>query len=365
MPDTIIAGLGSALPENRFSTERYIEHAKRFSCTNPRQEKVLEELYRRTAIAQRGSICTEEAFPSAQTEQDHGPTTGHRMQYYAGGIGALAKRACDEAFAKSAISREEITHIVTVSCTGFYAPGFDIELIHSLPLKASTKRTHVGFMGCHGGMNGLRVAQAYAQADPSARILLCTAEACSLHFQYGWGPDKLVANSLFADGAAAAIIRGDAERDFQNECIIVDTASYIIPESTDQMLWRIGDNGFEMHLAATVPALIEEWLPNFLEEWLAQHDLRVADIAGWAVHPGGPKILDSVQQCLHLSLEALAPSREILATCGNMSSPTVFFILQNLQRRNVKGHCVVLGFGPGLTVEAALLHQSDISAEDR
>jgi predicted naringenin-chalcone synthase len=178
------------------------------------------------------------------------------------------------------------------------------------------------------------------------------AEACSLHFQYGWGPDKLVANSLFADGSAAAIIGtgiGSGPR-------VVDSASYIVPESADQMLWRIGDHGFEMHLAATVPSLIQEWLPNFLTEWLSQHKLTITDIAAWAVHPGGPKILDSVQTSLNLSSEQLSDSREILATCGNMSSPTVFFIMQKMQRRNVKGHCVVLGFGPGLTVEAALLH---------
>jgi predicted naringenin-chalcone synthase len=203
-------------------------------------------------------------------------------------------------------------------------------------------------------MNGLRVAQAYAAGDPNARILLCAAETCSLHFQYGWGQDRLVANSLFADGAAAVLIQSQQSMNSESPSII-DSASYIIPDSGDQMLWRIGDNGFEMHLASTVPSLIEEWLPTFLSNWLAEHKLAVADIAGWSVHPGGPKILDAVQSSLNLAPESLAPSREILATCGNMSSPTVFFILQKLQRRNVKGHCVVLGFGPGLTVEAALL----------
>jgi predicted naringenin-chalcone synthase len=117
------------------------------------------------------------------------------------------------------------------------------------------------------------------------------------------------------------------------------------------MLWRIGDNGFEMHLAATVPSLIEQWLPGFIREWIG--DTRVDH---WVVHPGGPKILDAVQNCLNLPVSALEPSREVLATCGNMSSPTVFFILDKLRTRNLHGTCVMLGFGPGLTVEAALLH---------
>lgn len=352
MPDVQISGLGTALPQNQYSTEDYIEHAKTITCASPRQERVLEELYRRTAIDSRATVCDAETFPPIATAEDRGPTTGARMQRYASEIGKLALGACRAAFEQSPIAPQDITHVVSVSCTGFSAPGFDVELVHQLPLRASTKRTHVGFMGCHGGMNGLRVAQAYASADTSARILLCAAEACTLHLQYGWGPDRLIANSLFADGAAAAIISTGGTA---NGITYIDSASYIVPESADQMLWRIGDHGFEMHLAPTVPALIEEWLPNFLDEWLSRHQLSITGIAGWSVHPGGPKILDAVQASLSLSSEAMSPSREILATCGNMSSPTVFFILQKLQRCNIKGHCIVLGFGPGLTVEAALL----------
>lgn len=353
MPDVQISGVGTALPRNQYSTEDYIEHAKTITCASPRQEKVLEELYRRTAIDSRATVCDADTFPPIEAAEDRGPTTGERMQRYAREIGELALGACKAAFEQSPIKPQDITHVVSVSCTGFNAPGFDIQLVQSLPLRASTKRTHVGFMGCHGGMNGLRVAQAYALADASARVLLCAAEACTLHLQYGWGPDRLIANSLFADGAAAAIISPVGST--AHGIAYIDSASYIIPESGDQMLWRIGDHGFEMHLASTVPALIEEWLPNFIDEWLSRHNLSVADIAGWSVHPGGPKILDAVQTSLSLSTEAISPSREVLATCGNMSSPTIFFILQKLQRRNVKGHCVVLGFGPGLTVEAALL----------
>jgi len=363
MHDVVIVGLGTALPGKSIPTESFIEHAKTFAFATPRQEKVLEELYRRTTIATRSSVLAgrgygeraEEVFVAATSEFDRGPSTAERMQYYALEVPHLAQQACDAAFAAApAISKNEITHIVTVSCTGFHAPGFDVELIESLALNPSTKRTHIGFMGCHGGMNGLRVALAYAQSDPHARILLCAAETCSLHFQYGWGPDRLVANSLFADGAAAAIIT-PAEPAQGDRIKIVDTASYIVPDSKDQMLWRIGDHGFEMHLAATVPSLIEQWLPQFLSNWLSKNNLSVQDVASWAVHPGGPKILDAVEHCLELAPNALKPSRDILASCGNMSSPTVFFIIEKLKTHGHKGPCVVLGFGPGLTVEAALI----------
>lgn len=356
MPNARIVGLGTALPNHSLSTEEYIQHAKQFAGATPRQEKVLEELYRRTAITQRASVLSgpygkhaEEVFIPADCSQDRGPTTGHRMRYYADQIGALAKAACESAFATSSVTPSQITHVVTVSCTGFNAPGFDIELIHSLPLSRSVERTHVGFMGCHGGLNGLRVASAFCAADPNARVLLCAAEACSLHFQYGWGTDRLVANSLFADGAAAVILSAPGGAQGADICV-KDTASYIIPDSLDQMLWRIGDNGFEMHLAATVPSLIEQWLPGFMRGWLGE--TRVDE---WVVHPGGPKILDAVQASLRLPDSALDSSREVLAMCGNMSSPTVFFILEKLRARSAKGKCVMLGFGPGLTVEATLL----------
>jgi predicted naringenin-chalcone synthase len=371
-----IVALGTALPTNCLPTDDFIAHAKQFACSNAKQERILEELYRRTAIQQRASVLAgngygqsgEAVFAPGGGSADLGPTTGKRMQYYEAEIGELAHAACEAAFADSPVQKQSITHIVTVSCTGFNAPGFDIELIHSLPLARSTMRTHVGFMGCHGGMNGLRVANAYVTADPSARVLLCTSEACSLHFQYGWSTDKLVANSLFSDGAAAMIIAGDTTLDSSASADstasvnsngprwkIIDSASFIVPDTTEAMAWRIGDHGFEMHLSTAVPDMIEQWLPEFLNGFLAKHNLSRADIASWAIHPGGPKILDAVQLSLQLGEHHMQPSRDILATCGNMSSPTVFFILDKLRKARQTGPCVILGFGPGLTVEAALV----------
>lgn len=356
-----ILGLGTALPPNAIPTDAYIAHAKQFSCSTNRQEKVLEELYRRTAIQRRGSVLANAGYgdraqavfaPPASTT-DFGPSTGHRMRYYAAEIPALATQACRNAlFAADIQETNTVSHLVTASCTGFHAPGFDVALIEQLPLSLSTMRTHVGFMGCHGGMNALRVATAYAAADPAATILVCAAEACSLHFQYGWGPDRLVANSLFSDGAAAFVVRADSAA---SELEMVASGSCIVPGTAEHMQWRIGDHGFEMHLSTQVPAVIEESLPGWLDNWLAQEGYSVADIAHWAVHPGGPKILDAVESCLDLHCDALSLSRRILSECGNMSSPTVFFILAELLATKATGPCLMLGFGPGLTIEAALL----------
>jgi len=347
-------------------TETCVEHAKKFSVGgNPKRERILEELYRRTEIGARRSVIVghgygpqgDQVFKAPVDDSDRGPSTGNRMQYYVAEIGNLARQACEQAVGDANISLNQITHLVTVSCTGFFSPGFDIELIHALPLGLGTLRTHVGFMGCHGGMNGLRVAKSFVEADPNATVLLCAAEACSLHFQYGWSTNKLVANSLFADGAAAAVISNSpaSQQAKTGRWALLSSSSFIVPDSLDSMLWQIGDNGFEMQLSNRVPPLIEQWLPDWLDSWLQQLGLDRTKICSWAVHPGGPRILDSVEACLKLDSSYMAPARQILASCGNMSSPTIFFILDSLRANGKSGLCVMLGFGPGLTIEAALI----------
>jgi prepilin-type processing-associated H-X9-DG protein len=198
-------------------------------------------------------------------------------------------------------------------------------------------------------LNGLRAARAYAASDPAAVVLLVAVELCTLHLQYGWDAGQSVANALFADGAAAVVVgAGDGpELAAHGSCLFAD--------SRDAMTWTIGDHGFAMTLSAKVPDLIAAELQPWLSGWLAQHGLTVAEVGGWAVHPGGPRILDSVQRALGLPDGATAISRQVLAACGNMSSPTVVFILERMWRAAVPRPWVALGFGPGLTAEAALL----------
>lgn len=375
---SVIAGLGKALPETAIQTDLYIAHAKRFSCTTTKQERVLEELYRRTEIKTRCSVVASGSYGTVGDriflppvgEEDRGPTTAARMTCYSNEAGALALEASRRALESACMRADEVTHLITVSCTGFYAPGFDCELINRLPLPRNTQRTHVGFMGCHGAMNGLRVALAFAESQPSAVILLCAVELCSLHFQYGWHADRLVANSLFSDGAAAMVLksecapgsdRSEPEREARHGAGVtrlgrhIASGSFVIEDTAEAMQWGIGNHGFEMHLSSQVPNIVGSRLPGWLANWLAEHQLSISDINGWAVHPGGPRVLDAVEDCLSLHADALATSRAVLADCGNMSSPTVLFIVERLSKAGTTGPCVILGFGPGLTMEAALL----------
>ncbi len=358
-----LVGIGTATPAHTIAQRDAAELAKAFCCQTDEQTRLLPVLYRRTRIRQRGSVLLDHAmgsaspqsfFSPAQGTADRGPTTQQRMQRYAREAPPLALSAARGALRESGLTPRQITELVTVSCTGFIAPGIDLALINALGLPRTIGRTHVGFMGCHGALNGLRVASALVRADPDARVLLCAVELCSLHFRYGWDPAQVVGNALFADGAAAAVLI-HARRAPANAWRVVANGSSLFPDSAEAMTWRIGDYGFEMMLSAQVPALIAEHLRPWLTSWLRQQGLTVPAIRSWAIHPGGPRILSTVEACLRVPPRAMAASRAVLVTHGNMSSPTVLFILKRLRRAAAARPCVALGFGPGLAVEAALL----------
>ena len=352
--------LGTAQPTFSIEQAEAAQIAATYSGLPPEQTRSLHALYRRTRIERRGSVLLEQPagieprqtfMPPACDELDQGPTTALRMDRYAADAPALARAAAHEALEGSGVAGRQITHLVTVSCTGFVAPGFDIHLIKSLKLSRSVARTHVGFMGCHGALNGLRVAAALARTRRRARVLLCATELCSLHYQYGPEAEKLVANAIFADGAAAVVCGRPRTAD---EWRLTRSGSYLFPNSEDAMSWRVGNHGFEMRLSARVPQLIARHLRPWMEAWLAKAGLSVAAVGSWAIHPGGPRILDEVSAALGLPQSATETSERVLAECGNMSSPTVLFILQRLRRRQSPLPCVALAFGPGLVVEAAL-----------
>ena len=357
----VLLGIGTALPKNLIAQTDAAEIAKTFCFGGEEQVRLLPTLYRRTLVQKRGSVLLDEAngsgpkqsfFPPAADRSDLGPTTRQRMERYVQEAGPLALEAARRAFDEAKLPPRRISHLVTVSCTGFSAPGVDFELIQGLGLSPTIARTHVGFMGCHGAVNGLRVASAFAEADPRARVLLCAVELCSLHFRYGLQPEKMVANALFADGAAAAVASGGRS---QGAWCVSATGSCLFPDSEQDMSWRVGDHGFEMTLSSRVPNLIAAHLRPWLEQWLRRQRITMRSVRSWAVHPGGPRILNSVVEALKLPESALLVSREVLAQCGNMSSPTILFILERLRREKAPRPCVALGFGPGLVVEGALL----------
>lgn len=359
-----IRSIATSLPPRIALQKEAAELAPAFCAADDRQARMLRLLYRKSGVTKRHTVCVRGEsgplqdripwFPLATDAEDRGPTTGDRMGWYAAEAPGLAREAASGALERAGIGGEAITHLVTVSCTGFASPGVEFDLIESLGLSPNVARTHVGFMGCHGALNGLRTAHGYGR-DPDARVLLCAVELCSLHFAYGWDEEMLVANTLFADGAAALVAGGGGAGAESASWSVHASGSCLIPDSTDAMTWGIGDHGFRMTLSARVPELIGTHLRPWLEGWLADQGLALAEVGSWAVHPGGPRILDAVRDTLELEEEALRVSRETLRDHGNMSSPTVLFILERMMREGAARPCVALAFGPGLVAEVALV----------
>ena len=378
-----ILGLGIAAPEHSIAQSDAAIVAQQLKLSE-RWMDALPALYRKSGVQRRGSVLLgpdelpgmqrQTFYQSATATHPSGPTTAQRMKVFSEQASPMLQRACSVAIENSGVETASITHLVTVSCTGFFAPGVDIALIESLGLESNVQRTHVGFMGCHGALNGIRISKAIVDADPSAVVLLGAVELCSLHQQYTDDAQQLVANALFADGAAGLVIGAPKQAEAyqrntsdsfsaqQSHWSIVSTLSKWIPGTTGMMSWTIGDHGFRMTLDPQVPSVIEANLESELKTWLEGHSLGVSDIDAWAIHPGGPRIIQATGKALGLPSQSLEASQAILANHGNMSSPTVLFILDRLSRQQPTAtNCVLLAFGPGLCIEAVLL-QSTASA---
>ncbi|GBD37137.1 Alpha-pyrone synthesis polyketide synthase-like Pks11 [bacterium HR36] len=290
------------------------------------------------------------AHPTAPINGALGPSTAQRLALYIPAAAQLAVQAAQQALGEACCSPAEVTHLITASCTGFYSPGVDIQLLRQLGLRTQVQRLHVGYMGCHAAVNALRAAQGFLACAPEGCVLLCCVELCSVHWQLTSQPEKWLGNVLFADGAAALVLRRAAGEFWK----LADSASYLLPETEHLMAWMIGDHGFEMYLAPQLPGLLRRTVGSWVADWLQRHRLTLEDIASWAVHPGGPKILQAVAASLGLAAEQLQASWQVLANYGNMSSPTILFVLNELRRAQAPRPCVALAFGPGLSLEAAL-----------
>jgi len=274
------------------------------------------------------------------------PGTARRMNAFEQFAPQLARASLDR-LALTEEERRGITHVIVTSCTGLYAPGLDFEVVEHLKLNPSVERTMIGFMGCYAAINALKAARHIIRSEPESRVLLLSLELCSLHMQETEELEQLLAFLVFADGCAAYLVSA------QPRGLVIDSfLSLSIPATSHLITWRIGEQGFDMHLSGKVPAELRNAVAAAGSEIT-----RGMSIDLWAVHPGGRTILDAVEQGLGLCREALCDSREILLNYGNMSSATVMFVLQQIMRHAQPGQqgCA-MSFGPGLTAETMLFH---------
>lgn len=358
----MLLGLGTAFPDVWVEQAVASSEAARLNAfASDDAQRLSRGVYPRCGVRGRGVAGGSPDDPCPVLRQprdatDRGPTTAERIAAYASAAPPMAEAAARRALAESGLAPARVGHLVVASCTGFSAPGVDVQLIDRLGLPRTVRRTSVGFMGCHAAINALRVAGAIAGAEPEAVVLVVCVEVCSIHFRYHPSPDQVVSNALFADGAGAAVVAG-AGVPGPRLARLGPSASLVLPGTADRMTWSIGDHGFEMTLSPEVPRLIETSACPWLMGWLAECGCPAMRVAGWAVHPGGPRILDAVQRGMGLGADALEAARGVLADHGNMSSPTVLAIVDRLRGGSgaVPAPAALVAFGPGLAAEAMLL----------
>lgn len=350
-----ISSIGTANPKHAIKQSEVVDFMIKAHELNEIEAHDLRVLYRATGIQQRFTTIPDyaktsgfEFFPDNE-KLDPFPTTterGHWYQNHALQIGAEAAEKCLD----GKIDREEITHLITVSCTGMYAPGLDIELVNELELKSTVERTAINFMGCYAAFNALKVAN-HICSGQKANVLIVCVELCTLHFQKESTEDNLLANSLFGDGAAAVLVQNESNG---SALSIEKFKCDLLPKEKEEMAWKVGDFGFEMRLSSYVPDAIKTSIAPMVSELKKESGIESFDL--FAIHPGGKRILTVVEEELGISKEENLPAHEILKNFGNMSSPTILFvmkeILDNISESDDGKSLLAFAFGPGLTLES-------------
>ncbi|GMA29559.1 type III polyketide synthase [Arenivirga flava] len=353
-----ILGIGTAVPATRLRQDDVRDLLAAQPGIDRRAQRLLGAAFDAASIDTRYSVLGElGGGASSGLGLDDGgpglrvPSTGERNDEYRRVAPALFEAAARDALRRSSTAPDEVTHLITVSCTGMFAPGPDYRLVRDLGLSPATERYHLGFVGCAAAIPGLRAAHRIATAQPEAVVLVVCAELCSLHIRSSDDPEQIVAASIFADGAAAAVVSADPARQHGARLDLEGFGTRLADEGEHDMVWVIGDEGFEMTLTAEVPRIVGRTIEAVAVDLFG----GVAAVDAWAVHPGGRSVLDRVEHGLGLDPDALADSRAVLREFGNMSSATILFVLQRmLEAEHPDGErLAVLAFGPGLTVEAA------------
>ena len=312
--------------------------------TNNRERTIFNKAIRRAQIDHRYSYLTATCFENGGFySPGRFADTGARMRFFE----QHAIKLADAALGQLDLGRirTRVTHLIVACCTGFYAPGLDIDVVNRFGLSPSVERTVIGFMGCYAGISALKLARHVVRSEPEATVLVVNVELCTLHLQELDDLEQMLCFSLWGDGCAASLVSAEA-RGIE----LKSFHSTTIDDSAEEMTWRIGGSGFDMILSGHISRTLASALPSKVSAMLGGR--RNDEINLWAVHPGGRSILDAIASTLELTEDALDVSRDILRRFGNMSSATVIFVLKTLLDRRLRGLGCAMAFGPGLTAES-------------
>jgi predicted naringenin-chalcone synthase len=359
-----ITAIGTATPAHRFSQAVIADFMVRVMQLDEPAANKLRALYRATGIESRYSVLADYGksedyeFYANSADLSPMPSTKKRLELFRKHAVELSKASVLNALnCNVKLDRNDVTHLIVVSCTGLYAPGLDIDLVKALGLRPDVQRTCVNFMGCYAAFNALKLADSFCGNSPDAKVLIVCTELCSLHFQKENTQDNMLANALFGDGSACLLVEGKTRRglNLKPETFHCDIAM----NGEEGMAWTIGDVGFEMKLSAYVPDVIQTGIRDLTSRLLGGVSKQMSDVTYFAIHPGGKRILEVIEKELGLTRAQNAYAYDVLKKYGNMSSPTVVFVLKELCN-NLNGvdhnkKILSFAFGPGLTLESMLL----------
>lgn len=346
----VVTGRGAAVPnallQQRLWDEFFADHYRR----DPVAQKVWEH----------SGVHTRHGVADPRTDDVSRWSTGQRMRRFVAEALPLGKEAVAAALNDAGLTPAEVDHLTVVSCTGYATPGLDVLLARDLGFPADAQRLHVGHMGCYAALPALASAADAVTARGRTAVVTCV-ELTSLHLQPpappGEPPDReqVVAHALFSDAAAAVCLRPRGSGD--PGLAVVDVLARTDAGSAPLMTWEITDLGFRMGLSPRVPRVLGQHVAEAVQDLCARSGVERSSLKRWAIHPGGPRIIDVVADRLGLSEDAVADSRAVLASHGNCSSATVLLILDRILETGLERgeHVVAMAFGPGLTLYAALL----------
>ncbi len=353
----------TVVPSKSYTQTFALKTIQRLVADTEAKANFLQRIYQGSGISKRHSVVTDYDLPY-QDNQFYPknlqylpePSTQIRNDFFTLHASRLVNEALQKIIPKlPGADPSTLTHLITVSCTGFSAPGFDYDLILANQLNLTIERFHVAFMGCFGAFPALRLATHILRSNPSAKVLIVNCELCSVHLKFKWDTETQVANALFADGVSVAFLSSDPKDATSESFEILNFHQTLIPSTTEEMSWKIGEHGFDMRLSSYVPKLLEKEIKPFLKPLLDAQRLTLPDINHWAIHPGGKAILDKLKSALSLETWQMEDSYTTLQDFGNMSSATVFFVLKSLMEKKKTGKVISCAFGPGLTMESTLL----------
>jgi predicted naringenin-chalcone synthase len=359
-----IVSIATAVPQYEHEQENILAFMQNVYAMNEADKRKMKFLYHQSGINTRYSVlpdyglsANDWVFYPATENLEPFPNLELRMKWFNKSAPKLSVDAIEKCISNK-INKDEITHLITVTCTGMSAPGLDLQVMESMELPNNIFRSSVNFMGCYAAIHALKLADAFCNADKEAKVLIVCTELCTLHFQKENSLDNIASSLLFGDGAAAVLVTHDNNK--LNGLRIKDFYSEVAFKGKKDMSWQLSSTGFLMTLSGYIPDLIEEDFDSLTENALLHANYSKQDITHWCVHPGGKKILTAIEKSIDISPEALQHSYKVLKDYGNMSSPTILFVLKEIMNElenaeSKKANILGAAFGPGLTLETFIL----------